>query len=263
MVATGHADITIYYDSLIEINERQQIIDIAKKSIRHEEKKKYFHMVCRDNGDMYLKDFEIKSHEVELDSHYNDDFLEIDSLIKNSLNDKSKNCIILLHGLYGTGKTYYIRHLINTINRKFIYFPLYMIDAISSPEFLPFITEHPHSVLILEDCENLLMHREKGNMNNNALSNLLNLGDGLLSDALSVNVICTFNANVAKIDEALLRKGRMLARYEFRELSKEKTIELTQKLGKQMIDPKPMTIADIYNLENVDFQDKTQAKIGF
>jgi hypothetical protein len=260
---TCNSGLYLYYDASITLDERQAIIDIATKYKEIKDQKKFFHMVCKSYNDLDLRDFEIKSHEIDLTRHYNDDFGSIDSIIKSSLNDKSKNGIILLHGLFGTGKTYYIRHLINSIDRKFIYFPLYMIDSISSPEFLPFLSEHPHSVLILEDCENLLVHRENGAGNNNALSNLLNLGDGLLSDALSINVICTFNSNVKKIDDALLRKGRMLARYEFKELTTDKTMSLAQSLGKQLNEPKQMTLADIYNIEDRSFQNEKHTKIGF
>jgi hypothetical protein len=111
---------------------------------------------------------------------YNDDFLDIHKLITDSLMSKGKNGLILLHGIYGSGKTYYLRHLMSNIDRKFIYFPLNMIDSISLPEFLPFISQQPNAVLILEDCESLLAPRERGMGNASALSNLLNLGDGLL-----------------------------------------------------------------------------------
>jgi hypothetical protein len=259
----SNSRITFYFNSTITIEERTEIIDIAKTFKIQKEDKKYFHMVSREYNSLDLKDFEVKEIDIDIEKHYNDDFIEIDSIIKSSLNDTNKNGMILLHGLYGTGKTYYLRHLISTLNRKFIYFPLYMIDAISSPEFLPFISEHPNSILILEDCENLLVHRDNGNGNSNALSNLLNLGDGLLSDALSVNVICTFNANIKKIDDALLRKGRMIARYEFKELALDKTKALALSLGKTLKEDKPLALADIFNAENKDFQNSKQKQVGF
>ena len=138
-----------------------------------------------------------------------------------------------------------------------------MIEAISSPEFLPFISQQPNSVLILEDCESLLVPRENGFSNASALSNLLNLGDGLLSDALSVNVICTFNSGLKKIDDAILRKGRLLARYEFKELEVIKARALAEKIGKNANIEKPMTVSDIYNLEECGFENKPVKSIGF
>ena len=99
--------------------------------------------------------------------------------------------------------------------------------------------------------------------NASALSNLLNLGDGLLSDALSVNVICTFNSGLKKIDDAILRKGRLLARYEFKELEVMKARALAEKIGKNANIEKPMTVSDIYNLEERGFENKPVKSIGF
>ena len=138
-----------------------------------------------------------------------------------------------------------------------------MIEALNSPEFLPFISDQPNSVLILEDCESLLVPRENGHNNASALSNLLNLGDGLLSDALSVNVICTFNAGIKKIDDAILRKGRLLARYEFKELEINKAQALAYKIGKDVIIDKPMTVSDIYNIEEQSFENVPVKSVGF
>ena len=138
-----------------------------------------------------------------------------------------------------------------------------MIEALSSPEFLPFISRQPNSVLMLEDCESLLVHRENGFGNASALSNLLNLGDGLLSDALSINVICTFNAGIKKIDDAILRKGRLLARYDFKELEIFKAQALAQKIGKHVKIDHPMTVSDIYNLDEKSFENVPSKLVGF
>lgn len=201
-----------------ELTELIQIIDRFKVKVQY----KQFYMVQNYNGSLELAEFDLKHIILNINTHYNDDFPEINDLVIDSLNIKGKSGIFLLHGKYGTGKTTYLRYLISNINRKFIYFPVRMIEKINSPDFLPFMAQHPNSVLILEDCESLLVHRENGLGNASALANLLNLSDGLLADALSINAICTFNAGIRKIDDALLRKGRLLARYEFKELAVEK-----------------------------------------
>jgi SpoVK/Ycf46/Vps4 family AAA+-type ATPase len=214
-------------------------------------------------GNFELADFDVKQFDVDIETHYNDDFIDSHNIISSSLKSKNNNGIILLHGKYGTGKTYYLRHLINNVDRKFIYFPLNMIGTINSPEFLPFLSEQPNSVLILEDCESLLVHRDSGSSNASALSNLLNLGDGLLSDALSVNVICTFNAGIKKIDDAILRKGRLIARYEFKELELQKAQKLAQQIGKNVNIDHPMTVSDIYNIDEKNFENTKSKAIGF
>jgi hypothetical protein len=255
--------IDLIYGPNISESERNHLLMILDVFKINEPTIRKFHMVQLSHGSFTLADFDVKPFDIDIQTHYNDDFQNIHKLIIDSLTTKDKNGLVLLHGKYGSGKTYYLRHLISKIDRKFIYFPLNMIESLNSPEFLPFISEQPDSVLILEDCESLLVHREKGLNNASALSNLLNLGDGLLSDALSVNVICTFNAGIKKIDDAILRKGRLLARYEFKELEPLKAQTLAQKIGKHITIDHPMTVSDIYNIEENSFENQPTKKIGF
>jgi hypothetical protein len=256
-------EIIIFYNSRISKTEVLAIASLTDDYKKTEVKKKEFYMITKGEKDLILQNFELGDYNIDIENNYNIDFKDINGIITNTLNEKKKNGIILLHGTYGSGKTYYIRYLINTIARKFIYLPLNMVDWLSNPDFIPFMSKFRDSVLILEDCENLLMHRDDGNPNATALSNLLNFGDGLLSDALSLNIICSFNSNLKKIDDALLRKGRLIARYEFKELEIPKAQALADKLEKNIIVAKPMTLTDIYNAESMKFENKKANKIGF
>jgi hypothetical protein len=253
----------IQYNSKIAIREVYKLLKIASVYEKEIEVPiKTFYMIKHD-GDFSLLKFNANPTNVDIHAHYNDDFREIDKLITTSLESNKKNGLILLHGKYGTGKTYYLRHLINSIGRKFIYFPLNMIESLSSPSFLPFIAEHQNAVLILEDCESILVKRENGPGNSSALSNLLNIGDGLLADALNINVICTFNSGLKKIDDAILRKGRLIASYEFKELETVKAQQLSNSIGHKITLSNPMTVSEIYNLNSRDFESKNGNQIGF
>ena len=44
--------------------------------------------------------------------------LEVHQTIVNRLSKKNDKGIVLLHGKSGTGKTFYIRYLISTLNKK-------------------------------------------------------------------------------------------------------------------------------------------------
>jgi len=72
--------------------------------------------------------------------------------------------------------------------------------------------------------------------------------DGLLGDAMHQQIIATFNCDLTTIDPALLRKGRLIANYEFNKLDLESSKILSDKLGfgKENI-TEPMTLAEIYN----------------
>lgn len=123
--------------------------------------------------------------------------------------------------------------------------------------------DNKDSIFILEDCEQILMDRRE-NTFGGAITNILNMSDGLLSDIFNVKFICTFNADINCIDSALLRKGRCYANYEFKELSKEKTKVLLEKQGIYLDSYKPMTLAEIFNFEDKDNSNNTVAKkIGF
>ena len=93
---------------------------------------------------------------------------------------------------------------------------------------------------------------------------MLNISDGLLADCLNIQIICSFNTDLSKIDGALLRKGRLIAKYEFKELSKVKAQSLSDKLGYQTAMTQSMTLAAIYNQVDKDFDDTSCHKtIGF
>ncbi len=250
--------------SLDDLTGIIKMIKTSKQRKRHNRK---FYMVATSTHSEFgfdLQSFDVKKNKIKIDENYNDDFTPINELVKTFLKKDNNNGLLLLHGKYGTGKTTYIRHLISSINKRFIYLPLNLMDAISSPNFLPFISQYKDSILILEDCEELLIARSSGHSGNNSLANLLNLGDGLLSDALSIKIICTFNADLKQIDKAIMRKGRLIARYEFKPLSIEKAQQLFDSMETKTTATKPMTLAEIYNSETDDFaQSSKERSLGF
>jgi len=77
---------------------------------------------------------------------------------------------------------------------------------------------------------------------------LFDRSDGLLGDAMHQQIIATFNCDLTIIDPALLRKGRLIANYEFNKLDLESSKILSDKLGYGTEGiTEPMTLAEIYN----------------
>jgi hypothetical protein len=223
-----------------------------------DEKKGYIHILIKTESGYNLEAKKITCPDIDFSLNYNADFLAIHNLIKRKLSiDKSKG-LILLHGEPGTGKTTYIRYLANSITKKIIYIPPNMISVLSDPELIKFFITNSNTILLIEDAENILMKRERGSTQ--AIANLLNLTDGLLSDCTNIQVVATFNTDLGNIDKALLRKGRLIAKYEFKELSEDRAIKLCKKL-KTKISNKS-TLAEIYNSEDISFEDEKE-KIGF
>jgi ATP-dependent 26S proteasome regulatory subunit len=168
---------------------------------------------------------------------------------------------VLLHGKPGTGKTSYIRYLIGSLKKKVIFLPPNLASAITNPELLSVLIDEPNSIFVIEDAENIIIDRETEG--SSPVSALLNLSDGLLSDCLNIQIICSFNTDLSKVDSALLRKGRLIAQYEFKELETEKAQKLSDKLGFQTKINDPMTLTDIYNQEERSFNEKVRKTIGF
>jgi hypothetical protein len=137
-----------------------------------------------------------------------------------------------------------------------------MASAITNPGLLSILIENPNSIFVIEDAENIVVDREQ--QGNSPVSTLLNISDGLLADCLNIQIICSFNTDISKIDAALMRKGRLIAKYEFKELEIEKAQQLSNKLGFDKTINTPMTLTAIYNQDEKDFQQTIKRNaIGF
>ena len=226
--------------------------------------------VAYENG-FYLNKLPTKDFsELDILKHYNDDFAVENEIIKKFVETKDESGLLILHGDKGTGKSTYIRHLISSNpEKKFVYIPANLVGILSQPNFSTFLMTLQNHIIILEDCEEAIKDR-KTNGTPAAVSLLLNLTDGLLSDGLGLKFICTFNDDVKNIDAALLRKGRLVSKYEFKALCVEKANELLKTLyeedyknGKYKNEPvteKPLSLADIYHFYEASYE-KERRKI--
>lgn len=220
-----------------------------------------FSLLENESGDLVIKEREIQLPQLSISSHYNDDFLSIHVELITKLSEKNQKGIVLLHGLTGTGKTTYLKYLTSIIEKKFIFIPPHMVDALTNPHIISLLMKHTNSILILEDAEEIIMKRCP--QGSKGVSTLLNLTDGLLSDCLNIQVICTFNTDLSDIDPALMRKGRLIARYEFKPLELVKAKKLAQMLNKNPDQISAVcTLADLYNLDKTDYSISKKA-IGF
>lgn len=222
--------------------------------------------LCKRRDDFDTRSMEI-NEPVDFNLHqlYNDDFAEVDKNIKCFIEEKSSG-LVILHGIQGSGKTTYIRHLINCSEKNFVYLPMEMASYLSDPGLLTFIKQYlQDSVIIIEDCEQLLQDRSSSsNQINAGLSNILNISDGLLGDSLCLKFICTFNNDIKSIDKALLRKGRLIDKYQFGKLSKEKTATLISKKYGLEGEYGEMTLAEIFNLKHENHgKNPDKKRIGF
>ncbi|NDC40224.1 MAG: AAA family ATPase [Chitinophagia bacterium] len=234
----------LYTDGTLPVVEALRIAYRGlKKKERHARQE--INIIARGERGLELTEMEVKLASLNLALYYSDDLKEADVLIRKRLNKDNDKGIVLLHGLPGTGKTTYLRYLIGKIKKRVLFIPPNLAGHIADPEFVKILIDNPESVLIIEDAENILMQRTAGQ--ESAVSNLLNISDGLLSDFLNVQIICTFNTPLHNVDNAILRKGRLIAQYEFRKLPVEKGQALADKLGLKQVVDQPLTLADIFH----------------
>lgn len=250
---TSYVILTNEKEDVKEINDW---VDLNKVKI--ESNNSVIHLVKENKGEFSTKEFVIKNKLLDLVLNYNDDFIKVNDKIIDSLINKDKG-IILLHGQPGTGKTTYIRHLINIIKeKKLLYISPDTVHTLSSPSFIDFMSENTNSILLIEDAETILKKRSQGD--NQSISNLLNLSDGLLGDCFNIQIVCTFNTKIGDIDNALLRKGRLICEYEFKHLDAHKTKLLAESLGIEY--KSEGTLSEIYNSSEEAFT-KERKIIGF
>lgn len=219
------------------------------------------YLVVKDPN-LYLDSFNIKI-EKDLDFDlYNEGFEELHEGIVKSIRE-DRNGLYLFYGEPGTGKTTYIRHLIKecgTEKRKFVYVPGQLFENFTDPSVLPFLLDNKGCVYIIEDCENLVTVDD--GIRSDGISDLLNMTDGLLADGLDIKIICTFNTDYDKIDEALLRPGRCRCKYEFELLDKDRANKAAEKLGLEKVD-KDVSLAELFNPDLGFANQKKKKKIGF
>jgi hypothetical protein len=265
LICYSDEGVNLLYDNETPKNEAQEWITLLQslvKTPKGEMKKEgKMNILAQDMySNMSLKSFTVPKPVLDVDLHYNYDFRPVHEYILKRLQTPDDTGLVLLHGLPGTGKTTYLRYLSFILNKKLIYVPPAIASNLSSLNFVTFMIDYPNSILIIEDAENILVD---DGIRTFQVSSLLNVADGLLSDCLNLQVICTFNTDLRRIDKALLRKGRLIALYEFKKLTIEKTRVLGRSLGMTELPESASTLADIYNLSDPDYRFEKKHKIGF
>ena len=229
----------------------EEITDFVRKfNNTHEREPRVKVLISSDEG-FFSNTIAISKSSCSIEDHYNSDLAPVNKKILDSLNRMNNSGVFLLHGEAGTGKTNYLRYLISNIKKEVVIIPNGMISQLNDPEMLEFLSQNKNCVLIIEDAENFIIDRNQKGYS--PISDILNIADGLLSDGLYIQIICTFNTKLSAIDPALLRKGRLIARYEFRALEPEKATNLSLQLGFKTTYNVPTSLTDVFNQNETDF----------
>jgi hypothetical protein len=243
-------------------SQAQLLIDLMSPFKLKQKSKIY--ILSSEYGDLTFTALPMPSTDMNLSLNYGPDFQEVHNKLISNLNSTTSG-LYLFYGAPGTGKSSYIKHLLSVgINRKMAYIPVGLIDKLTHPDMVPLLMNNKNIILILEDAEKALLARDIS-QDSAIVSTILNLTDGFIGQAINISIIATFNTEKDKIDEALLRKGRLRMSHEFKKLSVVNGKKLASSLG---IDPshivEDMSLAEVYNYEeDVNYKAPEERRVGF
>lgn len=170
--------------------------------------------------------------------------------------------IVVMEGDPGVGKSFLIKALITEMQARFVIVPAHMIQQISGPDLLPLLIEENWEgstarsplpiVLILEDADAALAKR-KSEGGSSLVSDLLNMGDGILGELCNVRIIATTNTKKVSLDAAITRPGRLCTYMHIDKLDKKQANEVYNRLGgKERTFTSPTTLAEVYRAARPD-----------
>lgn len=174
----------------------------------------------------------------------------------------SSSSIILLIGPPGTGKTSFIKGLLNRAQAS----ANVTYDAsILEKDFLfaNFIEDQDINYMILEDSDSFLKPRTDGNT---MMHRFLNVGDGLISSNSKKLVFSTNLPSIRDVDQALVRPGRCFDIVSFDYLNRTQAQELADSINSNidLSGKEQWTIAEIFNKVEKPYQEnKIHRKFGF
>jgi hypothetical protein len=168
---------------------------------------------------------------------------DVDQYIKDF--DESSANILLLLGDPGTGKTSFLRYIMQRFSKNAM--TTYDESIMAGDEiYITFISSRNFNYLMLEDSDLILGSR--GHDSNATMSKILNAADGLVPLSKKKFI---FTANIkdsSKIDEAFLRPGRCFDVLNFRPLTEIEAQAAAKSIGKTLdTKAKEYTIAEIFN----------------
>jgi hypothetical protein len=257
------SDMADFYEEIFcKEQDIEKIFNLLKDSfvVSSKKNKIEFGITAIDSANtLYTSWYQYEEKNIDIEKNYNDDF-PYEKICK-LMETEDKAELIFFYGEPGTGKTSLIKHLISKYKESsFVFMDGTILANTPQHKLMSYFLDNQNTIFILEDCEKALKDRNDVYSGyNNVMPILLNITDGVIADVLGIKLICTFNTSLDKIDKALLRKGRLSLKYEFKKLTKDKVANI---LGHSV--DKDMSLAEIYNIEEEnDFSKKIQKKIGF
>jgi hypothetical protein len=162
--------------------------------------------------------------------------------------------VLLLIGEPGTGKTSFIRHLINEHHLETVV--SYDEKVMSSDDFYcSFLTSESKKLMVIEDADMLL--RKRKDDKNPVMTKLLNISNGVVQLGNKKMVFSTNLDTLSDVDEALVRPGRCFDILDFRRLTPEEAVAASAAAELPPLDEphkKNYTLAEIFNRKKMSYR---------
>lgn len=161
---------------------------------------------------------------------------------------ESDACVLILIGPPGTGKTTFLKNLIDHTKSSALL--TYDPKILSNDYFFSRFLSGDQSLLIMEDADNFLAARDDGN---DLMHRLLNVSDGIVSLKGKKMIFSTNLPNISSIDSALIRPGRCFDVMDFRRLTGKEANAVMDEVGMSLetygrhVDNAELTLAEIFH----------------
>lgn len=247
----------IYNDILMSIMSSRLVEEEIEEIDEIDSRPMFVLMYDTTNG-FNLIETDIINNDIDIDLNYGKGFSDITDKVAENIN-KTKKGFYIFSGQSGSGKTTYIRNLINRISmeKMVILIPNVMFKFIEDSAFISYISQFDNIVFVIEDSESLICSSSP--IKSDAIYTLLSLTDGLLNNVMSVQLICTISSNIKNIDSAFLRSGRVSFVHNFTKLNKDDCNILSENIGSSRRFDKDMLLCDVYD----DTYHNNGVRIGF
>lgn len=171
---------------------------------------------------------------------------------------KSTANILLLIGPPGTGKTTFIRGLLDYAQQSATV--TYDADILEKDFIFANFIENDTGIMVLEDCDKFLGARTDGNT---MMHKFLNVGDGLVTTKGKKLIFSTNLPSIRDVDPALIRAGRCFDVLDFNTLTKEQANKLANKLDIVLPEKEDGTNYSVAEIFHTQQHMKKARKVGF
>lgn len=214
-------------------------------------------IIVQEMGQLQLKNIPLQDRPLVEENYMPECVEDLHKVTEAVTTPRPFGRLSILAGVPGTGKTSYLKSLLSIDTAKFLTVPSTYVNALEESGIVKLVLDQKESgkplVILLEDADGALEARN-GSAGDSRVCALLSALDGVLSEVMDIRVVATTNLPIDKLDDALLRPGRLAHLVHVPTLSVEQAQKILDRLNKDLNNEvagilpnkKDITLADVY-----------------